>query len=165
MNLKFLIPLFLIFLGIGYIAYNIYIASHSIPQIVYGQDRCDNCGMVISEKSYSAIAYSIGEGRWVKFDDIGCLFIYMVNHGGKDNFRDVYVFDFNTGEMISAEEAYYVRAPIDNVWTPMSSGIVAFKSLSDAESFASQVNGLLMSYQDLYLWIYNNPDKVFQGIQ
>ena len=163
-NLKFFIPLIFIFLGLGFVAYNVFLASQTIPEIVYGQDKCDNCGMIISEKKYSAIAYSIGEERWVKFDDLGGLFMYMVKHGGREKFRDIYVFDFNTGERISALDAYFVKGHPDKVWTPMSSGIVAFKSLSDAESYASQVDGMVMSFQELYTWVYNNPDMVFQGM-
>ncbi len=164
MNLKLFIPLIFIILGIGFIAYNMFLAGQGVPEIVYGQDKCDNCGMVISERKYSALAYYVGEGRWVKFDDIGGLFVYMVKNGGKENFKDWYVFDFNTGERISASEAYYVKGHPDKVWTPMSSGIVAFKSESDAREFANQVDGMVMTFEELYTWVYNNPDKVFQGM-
>jgi len=163
-NPKIFIPLIFIFLGIGYLGYNVFLASQTIPEIQYGQDKCDNCGMVISEKKYSAIAYSINEERWVKFDDIGGLFIYIVKHDGKEKFKDIYVFDFNTGERVSAYDAYYVKGHPDKIWTPMSSGIIVFKSLADAESYASNVDGMVMTFEELYTWVYNNPEKVFQGM-
>ena len=161
LNLKFFLPILLILLALGFIGYNIFLASQSIPEIQYGQDKCDYCGMIISEKKYSSIAYSVSEERWVKFDDLGGLFLYMVKHGGKENFRDVYVFDYYTEERINAIEAFFVKGNPEKIWTPMSSGIVAFKNQADAMEFASQYDADVMSFNELYIWVYNNQDKVF----
>lgn len=162
---KFFIPIFFIVLGIGFLFYYIYTVTPEIPEISYGQDRCDYCGMIISEKKYSALAYSLNEERWVFFDDIGGLFLYVVENGGKDLFRYIYVFDFHSGERISAYEAYFVRGAPDDIWTPMSSGIIAFRSGSDAESFAMQVDGLVYTFEELYTWVYNNKNMVFQDMK
>ncbi len=164
MNLKLIIPLIFIILGVGYLAYVIYSSSQYAPEIIYGQERCDNCGMIISEKKFSAIAYAINEGRWVKFDDIGGLFIYMVKNGGREAFKDIYVFDFISGEQIKATEAYFVRGDSEKIWTPMSSGIIAFKSLDDARKYAEQFDAEVFTFDELYTMVYNRPDMVFQNM-
>lgn len=40
------------------------------PEIQLGVDKCDMCGMIISEKNYAGLYYSTKEKRWKKFDDI-----------------------------------------------------------------------------------------------
>ncbi|GEM_PF-597560 len=162
MNLKYLIPPLFILIASFYIGYIVITRSRVVPEIRYGVDRCDNCGMVISEKRFSALAYYKTENRWVKFDDLGGLFLYIVKHGGLENFQDIYVFDYNTGERINGESAYYMKADPERVWTPMSSGIVAFKDETAAKKFAEKIDGTLYDFHELYIWVYNNPDKVFQ---
>ncbi|HIE36602.1 TPA: hypothetical protein EYP83_00415 [Candidatus Geothermarchaeota archaeon] len=165
MSQKLFIPMFFIVLGIALTLYYIYVSTPSIPEIKYGEDRCDYCGMVISEKKFSALAYSLDEERWVLFDDIGGLFLYIIENGGRNRFKDIYVYDYNSEERISAYDAYFVRGDPDKIWTPMSSGIVAFESRVEAESFAEQVDGKIYTFDELYNWVYNNMDKVFQGMK
>ncbi len=161
---KYLIPFLFILalIVIGLYMSNVFIGGESIPKIYLDQDRCDQCGMVISRAEYAALAYSIDIGEWMKFDDIGCLLRYMIENGGTSNFREIYVTDYNSGEMIRAVDAFFVRASADNVYTPMSSGIVAFKSLEDAEAFANSYGGETYNFQELYSWAASNPDDIYQ---
>jgi len=161
---RIVIPILFILalLVIGLYAYNLLIGGESIPEIYLDQDRCAQCGMVISQAEYAALAYRIDTGEWVKFDDIGCLLKYMIENGGTSNFRDIYVADYNTAELIDALDAFYVRASADEVYTPMSSGIVAFSSLDDAEAFSSRYGGEIYTFQELYSWASSNPDMIYQ---
>ncbi len=59
----------------------------------------------------------------------------------------VYVFDYETEELIKAEEAYYVLS--QNIWTPMNTGVLAFKSKEMAEKVASEKGGKVMTFDEL----------------
>jgi len=131
---RIVIPILFILalLVIGLYAYNLLIGGESIPEIYLDQDRCAQCGMVISQAEYAALAYRIDTGEWVKFDDIGCLLKYMIENGGTSNFRDIYVADYNTAE------------------------------LDDAEAFSSRYGGEIYTFQELYSWASSNPDMIYQ---
>jgi len=116
------------------------------PEIQFGMDKCDMCGMIISEKRYAGFYYSTSEKRWKKFDDVGCL--AMEAKKEKDvKEGTVYVFDYETEELIKAEEAYYVLS--QNIWTPMNTGVLAFKSKEMAEKVASEKGGKVMTFDEL----------------
>jgi copper chaperone NosL len=49
------------------------------PEILYEQDVCASCGMIISEPRFAAATIlTNGEGR--KFDDIGEMLVYHMEH-------------------------------------------------------------------------------------
>ncbi len=159
---KYLIPILFI-LSIGVVIYFVGMnTGPEIPDIVLERDRCAQCGMVISSKPYAALAYDVSKGEWVKFDDIGCLLKYMIENGGLDNFEHIHVFDYKTNELVEAGNAYFVRASVDELWTPMSSGIVAFKDRADAEALAESTGGEVYTFSQLYAWAAQNPDMIYQ---
>ena len=45
------------------------------PEILYGQDVCDECDMIISEEKYAA-AYWTEEGEARRFDDVGEMLVF-----------------------------------------------------------------------------------------
>ena len=116
------------------------------PEIQLGTDKCDMCGMIISEKRYAGVYYSTSEKIWKKFDDIGCLIMEMRKKGDAKS-GSVYVFDYESEELIKADKAYYVVSK--DVWTPMNTGIVAFKSKEKAEKFAGEHEGRVVSFSEL----------------
>ncbi len=116
------------------------------PEIQLGVDKCDMCGMIISEKNYAGLYYSTAEKRWKKFDDLGCLVMEAKKEGDAKP-GTIYVFDYETEELIKAEKAYYVVS--SEIWTPMNTGIVAFKSKEKAEETAKKHRGKVMSFEEL----------------
>lgn len=46
------------------------------PEILYGQDVCSNCNMIISEENYAS-AYWTTNGEARRFDDMGEMLAYM----------------------------------------------------------------------------------------
>lgn len=114
------------------------------PDIRYGEDICDRCIMIISEARYAS-AYVTKSGEIRRFDDIGG----MVAH--EDELReDVAVFwvhDYETEEWLKAKEAVYVKSQQQ---TPMGFGIVAFAEREQAEAWADQHDGTLLTYADLF---------------
>ena len=113
------------------------------PDIVYGEDVCERCSMIINEARYAA-AYVTEDGQAHLFDDIGGMMAHDEEAAG-----DVVVFwvhDFDTEEWLKADQAYYVKG--DHI-TPMGFGIVAFAEHMRAETWAAEHGGVVMTFDDL----------------
>ncbi|MDR7544841.1 MAG: hypothetical protein QN120_11405 [Armatimonadota bacterium] len=91
------------------------------PTIRYGRDRCDACGMIISDPRYAAAAWSGASAS--RYDDIGCL-IGRMGQALASGKAAAYVHDASSQEWLEAESAVFVRSPA--VHTPMASGIAAY---------------------------------------
>jgi len=114
------------------------------PEIVYSEDVCTECGMIISEARFAS-AYYTQDGEARGFDDIGG----MLTHHAK-NQEDVaqfWVHDYETEEWIVAEEAFYVSG--EELHTPMGFGVVAFSDQARAQNFAEQSQAMVMSFDGL----------------
>jgi copper chaperone NosL len=113
------------------------------PDIRYGEDVCDLCGMIISEPRFAA-AYVTTEGETRRFDDIGDMIMYHMETG-----EDVAVFwvhDYETAEWLQADEA--TLAYVEDMITPMGSGLIAFAD-PDAAAAAVAHGGDLMDFATL----------------
>ncbi len=114
------------------------------PKIVLGQDPCDNCFMLINERKFAATIW-LENGEAKRFDDIGCMLDYMQKSGNK--ILSYWVYDYSDDNPINAKEASFVKS--DKLITPMSFGIVAFKSKSAASEFATKYNTNIISFNYL----------------
>lgn len=115
----------------------------SPPDIRYGEDVCDHCGMIISEARFAA-GYITAEGETRRFDDIGNMVAYHLEMG-----EDVTVFwvhDYETAVWLRADEA--ILAYVEGLITPMGSGLVAFTN-PDAAAEAVAAGGDLMDFPTL----------------
>jgi copper chaperone NosL len=101
------------------------------PKIVYGQDVCDRCGMIINEEKFAA-AYWTKEGEARRFDDVGGMFAFISEKS--EEAASYWVHDFVSGEWIRAEEATYVLD--SSLKTPMGFGIAAFAGADQARAMA-----------------------------
>lgn len=113
------------------------------PEIIYGEDACERCYMIINEARYAA-AYMTSDGESRLFDDIGGMLAHFEDLG-----EDVTVFwvhDFETEAWLEADQAYFVES--DHL-TPMGYGIVAFADESRAESWAADQEALVVSFSTL----------------
>ena len=115
-------------------------------KILYGQDICERCKMIISEKAYSA-EYILPDGEARKFDDIGCM-IHFQNEeeSNRDKILAQYVRDYNTGDWIDATTAHFVWSK--TIITPMGHGLAAFKDEASARTLARKVDGTVLSNLD-----------------
>ena len=120
--------------------------GEKVPKIQLGSDRCDFCGMIISDVKYAGIYYSTVEKRWKKFDDVGCMIMESRKKGDAKE-GTMYVFDYETGERIEAKKAYYVVSP--DIWTPMNTGIVAFKDRDRAQKLADKYSVKVMTFDEV----------------
>ncbi len=115
------------------------------PEIIYGQDVCDECSMIINEEKHAA-AYWTTDGEARRFDDIGGMFARLA-----DNPEDVasyWVHDITSGEWIRAENAYFVTN--SDLMTPMGFGIAACAEEDQAHALAYGKEGaMVMSFAEM----------------
>ena len=139
---RFLIPIVLLMLLMAGCA-----AGASIdepPEIIYGEDECDRCRMIINDARYAA-AYMTEDGQARRFDDIGGMLLHHV-----ENEEDVHLFwvhDFESEVWVKADEATYVVS--DGLETPMGFGIVALNSREEAEALAAENGGEVFTFSRL----------------
>lgn len=115
------------------------------PEIFYGEDLCEECGMIISDPRFAA-AYYTQNGDARQFDDIGGMAVHHAEH--QEGIAQFWVHDFETEEWIKAEQAYFVMS--DQVHSPMDYGIVAFSDEIRAKEFASDINAMVMSFDAVF---------------
>jgi nitrous oxide reductase accessory protein NosL len=113
------------------------------PDIIYGEDVCERCSMIINEARY-ATAYVTEDGQAHLFDDIGGMLVH--NAQVADDVVVFWVHDFDTEEWLKAEEAHYVRG---DYMTPMGFGIVAFAQRDRAGAWAAEQGGMVMTFDEL----------------
>ncbi len=111
------------------------------PEILYGEDLCARCGMIVSEERFAAAALVRDDVGLVPrlYDDIGCMIAAELGPTAKR-----WVHEFRTLAWIDAEQASYARP--EGLVTPMLSGLAAFSS---AEAAAAAAGGESATIQDL----------------
>ncbi len=127
-------------------------ASNDIgaPEIFYGQDVCDECSMLISDAKFAAATIDLNNNTH-KFDDIGGMLVYHMDHPASQ-VRVWFVHDYNTGAWLRGETAFFVRATLPDA--PMQPGIVAFAEQAAAESFATRVEGQVLKFDELRVYVH-----------
>ena len=131
----------------------------SPPDIHYGDDVCEFCGMIVSETRYAA-AYLADDGHTHTFDDIGDMVqAYLQEPAEVTAF---FVHDHASQDWIRAETATFVHSP--DLPTPMLSGLAAFAGEEPARSFAVSVGGRLLTFDQLVTdYRENPPSPPFSG--
>lgn len=115
------------------------------PEILYGQDVCSNCNMIISEENYAS-AYWTTDGEARRFDDMGEMLQFM--QSTPEERASTWVHDVNTAEWLHAEDAWIVMN--SGLMTPMGTGIVAVANEDDARALAfDQADAMVLTFGDL----------------
>lgn len=115
------------------------------PEILYGQDVCSNCNMIISEENYAS-AYWTAEGEARRFDDMGEMLAYI--QSSPEERASTWVHDVNTAEWLRAEDAWIVMNA--GLMTPMGTGIVAVANEEDARALAfDQDSATILTFDEL----------------
>jgi copper chaperone NosL len=115
------------------------------PEIAYDFDTCSACGMLISEPRFAA-ATLLENGETRKFDDIGEMVVYHMDHPN-EVVQAWFVHDYGTEEWVRGEGAYFVMA--SGIDSPMGSGVAAFGEEGDAEALAEEYGVAVMDMDDL----------------
>ena len=103
------------------------------PDIEVDRTACAHCRMLVSEPRFAA-ASRAGDADARVFDDIGCL---LASTAGASGPMQYWFQDAAGGGWIDGADAIFVRAATQR--TPMSGGIVAFRSAAAADALAGQV--------------------------
>ncbi len=96
------------------------------PDIAYGQELCAACGMIISDARFASALITL-KNEPLKFDDIGDMVIYNLDHPDTQP-KAWFVHDYPSATWIRGETAVYAMSPI--VDAPMGSGLAAFAFLA-----------------------------------
>ncbi len=114
------------------------------PKILYGRDVCAQCRMIIDDERFAAAAVSV-DGRIFKFDDIGCLAVHEKEQ--KSRMLKTWARDAGTGGWVEKEKALFVYSR--DLVTPMGYGFAAFTASEDAEQWAHEKAGRLVTWNEL----------------
>ena len=101
------------------------------PEIKYGRDICEECGMIIDDERFAA-GYRRSDGSEQVFDDLGGLLV-SVRGTTELNDTEVWVHDYQTKMWIRTDDAFFVRT--DEVVSPMGYGILSFSDEARAVAF------------------------------
>lgn len=115
------------------------------PEIAYGQEMCDECGMIISEAPFAAATIDL-KGQPHKFDDVGDMLAFHVKHP-EVQVKAWFVHDYNDHTWLRGETAFYVQGA--SIASPMGHGIAAFREQGAAGAYAARVNAKALSFDDL----------------
>ncbi|MCL4869711.1 MAG: nitrous oxide reductase accessory protein NosL [Anaerolineae bacterium] len=114
------------------------------PEIVYSQDLCDSCGMIIDEPRFAA-AYVLTTGEVRKFESIEDMVSYHQQH--QDEVHLFWVHDYESEEWVRADQAYFIQS--DYIQSPMGGGLIAAASETHAHRLADVWHGTLLTFADL----------------
>jgi copper chaperone NosL len=115
------------------------------PDIHYGEDVCDACGMLISDAKFAAASVD-QDGTAHKFDDIGDLVDYYTQHD-KAKVKAYFVHDYPSEKWLRAEQAFFVVSP--KIQTPMAHGVAAYADRVAAEAAAQKYGVKVMKFDEL----------------
>ena len=114
------------------------------PKIRYGKDACAECRMIIGDKRFTA-AFMDANGETVKFDDIGCMKMYLQKNAVAT--KNAWVHDYQSDEWIDQRNAVFVHS--ESLVTPMGYGIVAFSTTQESEQFLVSYAGQKISWNGM----------------
>jgi copper chaperone NosL len=119
------------------------------PQVHYGRDECQYCGMIIGDERCAAAIRATLDGsmRDYVFDDIGDMFVFERKNAAALSISRRFVHDYETKQWIDAVTAFFIRS--EDLHTPMGSGIIAVGDPARAEALQAKCNGKLFTFEQL----------------
>ena len=119
------------------------------PEIVYGEDVCFRCGMIISDERFAAalvVEKAANDYEQFVFDDAGEMFAYAAEDADRSRIVRWFVHDYNSREWIDATTAWFVIA--DSLHTPMGFGVAACAEEAQAQALAEEWQGRVVPFAD-----------------
>jgi copper chaperone NosL len=120
--------------------------SLSAPDVLYGQQECVHCRMIISDERFAAgmiIERADGSRETLAFDDINCMFDQERACDGCTVLMR-YVHDVNTRQWLEASGAAFMISK--TLETPMASGVAAAASRGALLDLQQQHAGELLDF-------------------
>lgn len=121
------------------------------PEILYGEDVCEQCGMIINDERFATglvVELEPGDYEHRIFGDIGDLLVYAKEHANELTIAAYYVHDYNSKEWIDGQSAYYIHS--EELFTPMGFGLAATAQQLEAEALAAEWNGSVLTFAELH---------------
>lgn len=116
-------------------------SSSTVPTMHWDRDMCDRCVMVISDRKNSIQLRGKTKKQEHRFDDIGCMVIWIKESNINLDKLDIWVNDVQSGEWIDAKNAFYTSGN----QTPMDYGFSAYKSKQNLP-----LDKDILSFKDVY---------------
>lgn len=116
-----------------------------LPRIRYGEETCDRCRMIISEKRFAA-AYRTDSGALRKFDDLGCAILYPKEQD--ETVAQLWGYDYEETNWLDVRQAFLVHS--SELLTPMGYGIAVLSTAEQATALAAKINGRIVQFDQLY---------------
>lgn len=129
------------------------------PAIQSGVDECENCTMIINDADQGAVAIDSREEMHTFCSPV-CMILRKntLKKEGDIEPLQYFLFDHNDLSPVAATEAFIVHGDFN---TAMGHGLLAFGDKTAAESFAAEVGGELLSWNDLRAK-HETPDRKFE---
>jgi len=136
-----LIPLMFLFIACGDKS-----QDNTAAKMHWDRDMCDRCVMVISDRKNSVQLRGKTKKQVHKFDDMGCLIIWLEENNIPVDNTDIWVTDVQSGDWIDAKTAFYTTGNT----TPMAYGFSAYRSKDSIDKSKDSIN---------FLEVYNQIKK------
>lgn len=116
------------------------------PRMVFGEDLCAECSMIINEQRFAgAIGLRLrGRVRHLLFDDIGEMFAHELPEHDEARY---FVHDMPSAELLDAADAHFVRAT--SLRTPMATGVAAFRTVAERDAVLAEHPGERLEFWQL----------------
>lgn len=118
--------------------------DETFPRIRYGEETCDRCRMIISERRFAS-AYRTNDDILRKFDDLGCAVLHRVEQD--EQIKQFWAYDYEETAWLDRSQIFFVHSK--DLLTPMGYGIVAVKTEEEARRLAENTNGQIVEFDRL----------------
>ena len=115
--------------------------------IAYGQDNCHHCKMTISNHRYGSETVT-KTGKVFKFDSVECMAAFLREGDNEAKTELVLVTSFlQPDQLTDAQQAFFLQSA--QMPSPMGMFITAFDNQANAEGFAKEKGGRLLSWKEI----------------
>ncbi len=113
----------------------------------FAEDKCSLCGMKVDEAKKQYFVITTKDGKKQKACNQGCAVMFMENI--KKDLKTLEAIDYNTGSLIDANKAFYVKG---SDVKPVMGGqsVVSFAKKEDAEKFQKEHGGKVLTTDELF---------------
>ena len=128
--------------------FSIFLISCSVgpKPIVYNEDQCASCKMLISDQRFGAELVT-KKGRVYKYDAIECM-AQTVAEKGEDEYAHLMVTDYHhPGELINAKEAKFIIEK--DRPSPMGAFLSAYAAETKIENLKNEPSDPVMNWKQM----------------
>ncbi|MBL8960495.1 MAG: nitrous oxide reductase accessory protein NosL [Gemmatimonadetes bacterium] len=118
----------------------------SSPRQLVEGDPCEFCRMAITDTRFGGQVI-LSTGRTRSFDAVECLAGYLTTGADSARIADVLVSDFESGQLVDAATAVFVRDA--TVASPMGRSVIALAGGAPAEAILARYGGTIATWTDV----------------